>query len=184
MSFSRSLLIALAVCAASAFAGCAARSVHSFVERGTDLSQYHTFAWGPADRGETGDPRLDDNEIVQGRIQAAIEKQLAARGFQTSGANPPDVRVHYHMRVEQKVDLSHEFDPITRAPEPCTHCAPSIYDAGSLVVDLVDVRSHELIWRGWSEGSVDGVVDNQRWLNEQIDQSVKRIFDQLPRSAR
>jgi len=184
MSVSRRLFVALAVCAASAFAGCAARSVHSFVERGTDLSQYHTFAWGLADRGGTGDPRLDDNEIVQERIQAAIEKQLAARGFQKSVENSPDVRVHYHVSVQQKIDLSNEFDPITQAPEPCTNCEPSIYDAGSLVVDLISVRSNRLVWRGWSEGSVDGVVDNQRWLNEQIDQTVKRIFDQLPRSAR
>jgi hypothetical protein len=178
MSSPRQLFVAFAVCA-FALEGCAARSVHSYLERGADLGRYQRYTWGSADPFGTGDPRLDNNEIVQERIQAAIEKQLAARGFQKIASGSPEMLVHYHVSVEQRIDLTDKEPTV-----PCPECKPFIYDAGTLVVDLVDAGSNRVVWRGWSEGNVDGLVDNQRWLDEQLDETVTRIFEQLPRRAR
>lgn len=178
MSSPRRLAIALAVCAFMA-EGCAARSVHSYLERGADLGRYQRYSWGPADQSGTGDPRLDNNEIVQERIQAAIEKELAARGFERVASGSPELLVHYHVSVEQRIDLR-DTEPMV----PCPECKPFIYDAGTLVVDLLDAGSNRVVWRGWSEGNIDGLVDNQRWLDEQLDDTVTRIFAQLPRRAR
>ncbi len=178
MSSPRLLFVALAVCA-FVLEGCAARSVHSYLERGADLGRYQRYAWGPVDTFGTGDPRLDANEIVQERIQAAIGNQLAARGFTAVASGSPELIVHYHVSVEQRIDLR-DKEPMT----PCPDCKPFIYDAGTLVVDLVDAASKRVVWRGWSEGNVDGLIDNQRWLDEQLDETVKRIFEQLPRRAR
>lgn len=174
----RQLLVALALCA-FALEGCAARSVHSYLERGADLGRYQHYAWGPVDRSGTGDPRLDDNDIVQERIQAAIEKQLAAKGFDKVASGSPDLLVHYHVSVEQRIDLTNR-EPTT----PCPECKPFIYDAGSLVVDLVDAGTNRVVWRGWAEGNVEGLVDNQRWLDAEVDEAVTRIFAQLPRPVR
>jgi hypothetical protein len=44
----------------------------------------------------------------------------------------------------------------------------------------VDPRSNRLIWRGWAEGSFEGVIDNQEWLEKRIDETVARIMDRLP----
>jgi hypothetical protein len=170
---SRRLFLVLAVCAV-ALEGCAIRSVHSYLDRSADLGRERRYAWGPADQFSTGDPRLDNNEIVQDRIRAAIEKQLAAKGFEKAASGSPDLFVHYHVSVEQRIDLGRE------QTAPCPDCKPFIYDAGTLVVDLVDAGSHLVIWRGWSEGNVDGLIDNQKWLDEQLDDTIKRIFDQLP----
>jgi len=41
-----------------------------------------------------------------------------------------------------------------------------------------------LLWRGWVEANVDGVVGNQHWMEAQIDEAVARIFDRLPRRNR
>ena len=169
------VFVAVAVCAL-ALGGCAARSVHSYVEPGANLGRYHRFNWGPADRSGTGDPRLDNNEIVQARIQAAIEKQLGAKGFEKIASGSPEVLVHYHVSVEQRLDLTDR-----ELTTPCPDCKPFIYDAGTLVVDLVDAGSNRVVWRGWSEGNVDGLIDNQQWLDKELDNTIKRIFDQLPR---
>lgn len=172
--------LALVVLFTLALAGCAARtSQYSYLERGADLTRYQRYSWGPADRTATGDPRLDNNEIVQQRIQTAVEKQLSTRGFEKTTSGSPDLLVHYHTSVEQRIDLR-DAEPSA----PCTDCAPFIYDAGTLVIDLVDAKTDHLIWRGWSEGSIDGVIDNQTLMEARIDESVKKIFDQLPRSPR
>jgi hypothetical protein len=162
-----------------ALAGCAARSVDAFLERGADFTQYRRYAWGPADRTATGDPRLDGNQIFQERIRGAVEKQLAARGFQKSPTGTPELWVHFHASVEQRIDLS-DFE----RPQTCEDCRPFIYDAGSLVIDLVDARTDRLLWRGWSESNVSGVIDNQRWMEERIDEGVTKIFEKFPRQTR
>jgi hypothetical protein len=63
----------------------------------------------------------------------------------------------------------------------CDDCRPFVFDAGTIVIDLIDARTHRLVWRGWEEGSIDGLVDNQAWMEQRIDQSVARIIEQLPR---
>lgn len=161
---------------APAIAGCAARSVQAYLETGADLSRYQRYAWGPADRAATGDPRLDNNEIFQDRVRAAVERQLAIKGYEKSAGGAPDLLVHYHASVEQRIDLTN-----AEGSQPCPGCKPFIYEAGTLVIDLVDARTKRLLWRGWSEGNVEGVIDNQRWMEERIDEAVKRIVEKLPR---
>jgi hypothetical protein len=55
-----------------------------------------------------------------------------------------------------------------------------VYDQGTLLLDVVDTRSKALIWRGWAERSLDGIVDNQDAMNQVIDRAVSAIFARLP----
>ena len=59
-------------------------------------------------------------------------------------------------------------------------CRPRVYDAGTLLLDFIDTRTHTLAWRGWAEGSFDGVIDDQQWMEETIDKAVERILARLP----
>jgi hypothetical protein len=156
---------------------CASTNISSFVERGIDVRQYRTYSWGPADVQATGDPRLDNNEFFQERIRAAVEQQLSRRGFEKTAAEAPDLLIHYHASVEQQVNIN-GFDQRYMS---CEDCEPYVYDAGTIVVDLVDARTHRLVWRGWAEGSIDGVIDNQAWMEKRVDEAVARIMERLPR---
>jgi len=155
----------------------ASMNISSFVERGTDVRQYRTYSWGPADLQATGDPRLDNNEFFQERIRAAIEQQLDGRGFEKTAADASDLLIHYHANVEQLVNANGLDEPYAS----CEDCEPYVYDAGTIVVDLVDARTHRLVWRGWAEGSIDGVVDDQAWMEKRVDEAVARIMARLPR---
>ena len=159
--------------------GCAAMNVNSYVERGTDLMRYRTFDWGPADTWSTGDPRLDNNPFFQERVRAEVEQQLATRGFEKTTSERPDLRVHYHASITQRI----EAKGIDEEYGYCDNhdCRPYVYEAGTLLIDLVDTRTNRVVWRGWAEGSMDGVIDNQQWLERKIDDTVTRILKQLPR---
>jgi hypothetical protein len=56
------------------------------------------------------------------------------------------------------------------------------YEAGTLVVDIVDAASGVLIWRGWAQGSVEGVLGNRDRLRRRIDDSVAQMFESVPQS--
>jgi hypothetical protein len=152
--------------------------VNSFVERGADVTRYRTYDWAPADTQATGDPRLDNNPFFQERIQAQVEKRLGDRGFEkTTASTPTDLTVHYHASIAQEVNANGVGQPNVQ----CNDCAPYVYDAGTIVVDLVDARTSRLVWRGWAEGSIDGAVDDQTFMERRIDEAVARIMERLPR---
>lgn len=159
--------------------GCAAIHENAYLQAGVDLRRYHTYAWGPAGGGSTGDPRLDNNRFFDERVRLQVEKQLASRGFEKAASGVPDLLVHYHASLTQKIDagaLDHRYDD-SESPGR----GPEVYDAGTLFVDLVDARTTRLVWRGWMEGGVDGAIDDQAGMEALIDAAVTRILQRLPR---
>ena len=83
----------------------AAIRVHSYAERGAVLSQYRTYDFGPAEAQSTGDPRLDSNPFFYGRIHTAVERQLAAKGYEKPASATPDLLVHVHASVTQDINV-------------------------------------------------------------------------------
>lgn len=185
----RLLSLAVAVASALAMANCAARStVRAYLN--TDIGPYARYSWAPPEKLATGDPRLDNNEIFQARVQAAVDRQLTAKGFEKATSGMPDLLVHFHVSVSEQIDLN-DTEPLGICQDPsqspsglCEGDKPFIYDAGTLVVDLVDARTSEVVWRGWSEGNISGLVDSQQALNQRIDGDVERMFVEFPRRSR
>jgi hypothetical protein len=179
-SRTRSIGLALLAIGTLVFAGCATMRVNSFLERGANLGQYRTYGWSPADRLETGDPRLDNNPFFHERIRGAVEKHLAARGYEKTSSGTPDLVLHYHASISEQIDVS----TLDRDGSNCFNaadCRPYVYDAGSLVIDVVDARTDKLVWRGWAEDTMEGAIDNQRLMEQKVDQAVARILQRLPR---
>ena len=91
---------------ALALTGCASMNVRSYVGRGIDFTQYHTYNWAPDDRLATGDPRLDNNPFFLERLQSDVEKQLARRGFEKTASATPELLLHYHASITQRIDVN------------------------------------------------------------------------------
>jgi hypothetical protein len=170
--------LTLLAVAALGLAGCATMRVSSFAERGADLSRYRTYGWGQSAEF-TGDPRLDANPFFHERVRAAVEQQLARRGLEQTTADGPELIVHYHANISEEIDVS----LVDRETGNCTtgsDCRPYVYDAGTLVIDFVDARTKALVWRGWAEDTMDGAIDDQRVMEQKIDQAVARILQRFP----
>jgi len=158
-----------------ATSGCAPIHVHAYTERGATFT-FRTYAWAPDEAVATGDPRLDNNRFFSEQVRASVDRELAARGFEKTTSTPSDLLVHFHATIAQEIETSStkqfEF-------EHCYNCGTTIYDAGTLVIDLVDARSSRLVWRGWVE-KLNPVIDNQDWMEETIDWAVAQIMKKLP----
>jgi hypothetical protein len=168
----------LAAAVALLAGGCATMNVSSFVVRGADLAQYQTYGWAPTDKFSTGDPRLDNNTFFQERVQAAVERELAAKGFEKAVGRTPDLLLHYHASVAQAVEPNNLDRPYGYCEDE--DCRPEVYDAGTLLIDLVGASSSKLVWRGWAQGNLGGVIDNQAFMERKVDETVALILKQLP----
>jgi hypothetical protein len=165
----------------SVLGGCAAAlKSGSHVERGAAFTHYRTWEWAPADQAPTGDPRLDSNPMFAESLRAAVEHQLARKGYvRTSLAGPPDLQVHYHVNFTKTLEVTGGASGVGSCSGNCEPEAYA-YQQGSLVIDLLDARTSRLAWRGWSQDNMDGVIDNQDEMDREIVRVVAAMFEQLP----
>jgi Domain of unknown function (DUF4136) len=170
------------VVAALALAGCATMNVSSHIERNVTFSDYVTYDWGPPDNLPVGDPRLDNNPFFKDHLQGAIEKKLAAKGYEHAVTGQPDLLIHYHASVNQKLDV-YEVD--SRYGYCYGNCQAQIVDfeLGTLVVDVVDAKTNKVVWRGWAQDAMNGIIDNQARLEKQVDEGVTKMMVFLPRGG-
>ena len=170
--------LAFAVLAAGIVAGCATMTVSSHVERGLDFSRYRTFDWGAPDELPTGDPRLDANPYFKDYLLGAVETELTRRGLEMSTS--PDLRLHYHASVTKRMDV----DRIDQERGYCysAGCGAHVseYEAGTIVLDVVDARTNQVIWRGWAQDALRNLLDDRETTARAVETAVARMLAQFP----
>jgi hypothetical protein len=168
-----------AVTAAVAITACATVGVSSYRDMDADFTRYHTFDWGPADALPTGDPRLDQNSYFQDRLQGAVERGLALRKLERSAPGAtPELLIHYHATVSRRLNVNqvdyaygYTIDAQSQIRE---------YEAGTIVLDIVDARTNEVVWRGWAQRDMTDLLEDEGKMAEWIETAVQRMLAQLP----
>jgi hypothetical protein len=168
--------------ASALIAGCAPTiTVSSHVDRTVDFSRYHSYDWGPADALPTGDPRLDQNPFFKDHVQGAVERQLAAKGLRLTMSDAPDLLIHYHANIARRFDVN-------RADRTYGYCRTGDcptdiveYEAGTLVIDIMDARTNTLLWRGWAQNSVADMLRDDDAMARTIERAVSQMLARFPR---
>jgi hypothetical protein len=115
------------------------------------------------------------------RVQGAVERGLAARGLELTSSDTPDLLIHYHANISERIDV----DRADRVYGYCdaADCPPNTirYEAGTLVLDLIDARTDKLVWRAWAQNGVEDMLRNRAKMAKTIDQAVAEMLRQLPR---
>jgi hypothetical protein len=147
--------------------------VSSHVDRGADFGRYRTYDWGPADALPTGDPRLDRNPTFKDQLQGEVDRQLRLKGIALASAGQPDLLLHYHAAASERLDVSgldqnYAYGGEVRA-----------YDAGTILIDVVDARTQRLIWRGWAQGALTDMLDDDA-MTKRLREAVRQMLVQLP----
>lgn len=170
---------AAVIAVALAATGCMTMNVATHLDRAADFTQFKTWDWGPADQLPTGDPRLDNNPFFHDYLQGAVEQELGRRGYQRATRGEwPDLLLHYHANVNQRFQVN----------EPDANCSPGNceanvieYEQGTIVLDIVNARSDKLVWRGWAQDSLQGIIDNQDRMETHIEEAVTKMMAAFPR---
>lgn len=172
--------MALGLLAIHAATGCSPFSVNSDYDTGANFSKFKTWNWfvGPG----SGEAELDG--LTEGRIRAALEAELPGRGLVYTTSRPADVHVAYHAAVSQRLETT----PTTAAfgygwgshfAAVGTGTTVEVYDEGTLVIDLVDPASKNLVWRGTARSAVN-LNATPEAREARIRQAVRRILEQYP----
>lgn len=165
-----------------AVVGCATTmTVSSNVRDGLDIASYRTYDWSPADALPTGDARLEEDPVFQDQLQGAVEKQLAIRGITLSDSGTPDLLIHYHANIDTRIDVNRTEREYGYCQGVDCDSWVIEYEAGTLVLDVIDARTNQLLWRGWAQDSVADALGNEDRMAQTINEAVTRMMARFPR---
>ncbi len=158
---------------------------HDF-EQGFDFSGLKTFAWEPNENDTWG--VASRNQLVDRRIRTAIESKLTSRQFNQVDAAEADFLVSYNVVVDQRIRSSNLSGGVSVGRSSrsrhgsigiSTGSQIRTYEQGTMYIDVVDVASDKLVWRGVSSQALPDLSDPQR-LTDHINATVTAVLEQFP----
>ena len=167
--------------------GCSSIRVSQDYDLSRDFSSLRTYAWQSDKQPETGDIRVD-NSLLDTRFRSAIDDALAKKGFQKKTQGKPDFYVAYTYQIDSKVESSNVtfgFGFGSGGGGAYTGMGVnsggrvSEYDEGLLVIDLMDVATADLLWRGTGTARFDPSTDPEKSVKA-INAGVEQILAQFP----
>lgn len=163
---------------------CATIEVSSDWNPDADFSRLHAWSWLPQAQPVSGDPRLD-SALLDQRIRSAVESELGARGFAKAETAAADFLVAYHVALERKlvattIDDFYGGVGYHHWPRPgYTQTYVHEFEVGTLMLDVLDPRSRELIWRGTAQAEIipDATPEERE---ARVREGVRRILERFP----
>jgi hypothetical protein len=167
--------------------GCSGLRVETGFDPRASFDGYRTYAWlsHPAGRD------LRHNiPMLQRLVTQMVEEALDRKGFDKEIGGSPDFLVGYHTAVEGRLDAAavnsyygYGFDwspwHYPGRPEVQTDTYLRYYEEGVLIIDIVDARSNQLVWRGTARADLKrDATDEER--EARVSKAVRKLLDDFP----
>jgi hypothetical protein len=168
-------------------ASCAGRQVATDYSPGTKFSQFRTFAL-------VMPPDTAAEQLLDQRVRSAVQTQLDAKGLSLATRDKADLYVGYGV-VDKTHTAIYDYNsgwgwggsrwgwryhrwgfawPAYGQQEVQT------YTDGTVVVNLVDAKTKQVVWRGEVDDVLNLPVDNPVDATKQIDAAVAKMFTKFP----
>ena len=148
----------------------AAQSVQSDFDRSFRFSELKSFRFAVQKRGAT-DPLAGDT-LNDGRIRNGLESQLTANGFRME-SEKPDFVIAYYVTTKNKLNVQ-DFGYGPPRWFGSRDIRVNQYSEGTLMVDFIDVKSNQVIWRGRAVGTLE-----MKGVDKKISKSVEKLVKQF-----
>lgn len=122
---------------------------------GTDFSKYHTYRWVNIEGG------AHPNQIMDAEIKQSVDAQLATKGLTKTNDEKADLLVGYQIAVDQEKQWNAygmgggRFGGMGSATQ-------STINIGTLVLDMYDPGTKQLVWTGSATKSINPGSNEQK----------------------
>lgn len=169
-------------------AACSSYTVKTDYDPTITYSSYKTFDWYAASKRAKGkgsgtDPLLDK------RVRASVQAALEGKGYSQETVAEPDFLVTYYPIYQNKKYRTTTsfgggygfgrrywgYGVGTRFSTSQVHK----YREGTIVLEIVDSKSNQLVWQGSVEGALTR-LENPEDAQEQINKAVRDLLTNFP----
>ncbi len=139
---------------------------------GTDFSKYHTYKWVSIEGG------AHPNQIMDAEIMQAVDAQLATKGLTKTTDEKAELLVGYQIAVDKEKQWNAygmgggRFGGMGSATQ-------STINIGSLVLDMYDPGTKQLVWTGTATKTIDP-SGNQEKNEKNLNNAMKKLLKNYP----
>ena len=186
------IVMALAVGMSAVFAMTAVfAATHSTFHRQYSLAALKTWDFTPQTR-ISRDP-IANNTLWGDDIRNAIVSNLTSHGFTADGTGEPDCLVAFYVGLSARDDVRDVgygvpfSGPRFRGgwgwPRGYDAWAELPYTESTLIIDIIDARTNQLMWRGYNQDPINLDKTEKDFANA-VDGVLKKFYEDAKRSTR
>jgi len=182
-------LTAIAMSGLLVAAGCSSLKVNVIRDHAITIPPGSTWSSGPAPtekKPDELDPRVN-NSIIHDRVQRAVERVLAQKGYRQTDPNSADFLVAYRVGVKDSRQVVTQAAPVGPywggwgwgyyGPPPMVTSREITYAEGALMIDIIQRSTGQLAFRSIG---VDQNVTGANGSEAQIQKTVEKLLQELP----
>jgi hypothetical protein len=140
---------------------------------GTDFSKFHTYKWVTIEGG------AHPNQIVDAQIKQAVDSQLAAKGLTKTDSDKADLYIGYQIALDQEKQWNAFGTGGMRWGGGMGTATSSTITNGSLVLDMYDPSTKQLVWTGNATKTLDP-SGNQEKNQKNLDKAMQKLLKNYP----
>jgi len=162
---------------------CSSIQVTTDYDPQTNFTALRSYAWLANARKPSDDPRLH-NSLVDARVRAAVDRELAAKGYSKTEPASANLLITYYLGLESKIDVhtihsSYGYGYRGWYGGMGTETMVDQYDEGSIILDVLDPQGSDLLWRGTGSARVS-TSNSPEERENRINQAVSKILASFP----
>jgi hypothetical protein len=155
---------------------CTSPSVRSDYDPQSNFVTYRTFA---VLERPTANPSnlLHSNPPAVLLVEESVTNELIARSYRKVKPTDADFLVAYHGGQAGAINVQrwgYTYGPRNWYGE--RNLPEQEYDQAALIIDIIDARSRQLVWRGWSKN----VISSPQATRGRVPEVVERILAEFP----
>ena len=163
------LVLALSACVLTP-----AQDVSTNSMPGVDFSKYHTYKWVSIEGANY------PNQIVDAQIKQSIDTQLASKGLTKVDGDKADLLVGYQASIQQDRQWNAYGTGGFRWGGGMATAQQSTISTGTLVLDMYDPATKQLVWTGRASKTLDANA-NQQKKQKNLDNAMKKLLKNFPK---
>ena len=115
-------------------------------------------------------------QLINKKVENYISLDLVGKGY-SQNTTDPDFEVAFYTEAKDKIDITRRTHRVGRWRGFWRDDVyVNKYKEGTIVIDIIDAKTDELVWRGWGIGIRGGSGD----VNEIIKEAVVEILMDFP----
>jgi len=150
-----------------------AQDVHYNFMPGTNFSKYHTYKWVAIEGG------AHPNQIMDAEIKQAVDGQLASKGLTKTDSDKADLYIGYQIAVDQEKQWNGYGMGGGLRWGGMASATSSTIDNGTLVLDMYDPGSKQLVWTGRASKTLDP-SSNQEKNMKNLNKAMAKLLKDYP----
>ena len=141
---------------------------------GVDFSKFHSYKWVTIGNG------AHPNQIVDAEIKQSIDSQLSQKGLTKTDSDKADLYVGYQIATDQEKQWNaYGMGGGWRFGGGMATATQSTIEIGTLVLDMYDPSTKQLVWTGRASKSLDP-SSNQQKNEERLNKAMEKLLKNYP----